>query len=694
MKRGRYFGGATPQNDTVFFKEFLMKSLFACFNRACVSLMVVFSWRFAAAEVRVTSPDGKIAVVVSDSGGVHYRVEVDGQPLLNPSRLGLEFSYGVKLGPTATIEKSETSDYRGYWDNRFGKRRVVRDRWNQLSVTLFEKGLTERRFGVIVRVYDDGVALRYDLNASSKLDTFILYHEKTEFVFAGDYRCWAGEPSACAENPYPEGRLSAIPRSDTNGVYRSTLPLVVQTPQVCVALAESDLLDWAGMFVTGTGTPAVRVALAPRGDGQGCVVSQVPRMSPWRVLMISRSAAELVGSDLIANLATPSQIQDTSWIKPGTCAWDPWWTGLNPHLPEYTGVWSRGDTQAHKEYIDFAAEMGWPYQLVDWYWYENMSTYEVALNLGGKNPGSLPVDFTNCVRQVNLNALIEHARKRGVRLMVWLHSYDLERYGVERACELFSKWGVAGLKVDFMNSDSQETVAWYEKVVSAAARHKLLIDFHGAYKPTGLARTWPNYITQEGVLGNEYNKLEGNRCTPLHTVTLPFTRGLLGPMDFTPGGFINVPVDRFTITQPTQVMGTRARQLAMPVIYLSPLTVFCDSPANYRGAAGIEFYRDLPTVWDETAVPSAEIARHIVVARRSGDRWWLAAMNGNVALKVRVPLSFLGAGNWSLHSFADAPDAAAAPTHVAEKTANVTSADAVEVDLAPAGGFAATLSKP
>ena len=646
-----------------------------------------------ASERRVTSPDGKLAVVVSDDGGAHYSVDVDGQPLLKPSRLGLEFANSLKLGPTAKLEKSEATDYDGYWDNRFGKRRVVRDRWNQLAVTFVEKGLTERRFGAIVRVSDDGVAVRYELTSASKLDGFILYHEQTEFVFAGDYRCWAGEPSPCAENTYPEGKLSAIPRSDSNGVYRSTLPLVVQAPHVFVAVSESDLLDWAGMFVTGTGTPTVKVTLAPRGDGRGCVASQVPRVSPWRVLMIARTAGELVGSDLIANLAAPCQLKDTSWIKPGACAWDPWWTGVNPHLPEYKGVWSRGDTQAHKEYIDFAAEMGWPYQLVDWYWYEHMSSYEIALNLGGKNPESPAIDFAKCVPHVDLPALLDYAKQKGVRLMVWVHSYDLERYGVERACELFSKQGVAGLKIDFMNSDSQETVAWYEKVVSTAARYHLLIDFHGAYKPTGLARTWPNYITQEGVLGNEYNKLDGNKCTPLHTVTLPFTRGLLGPMDFTPGGFVNVPAAQFKIAQPAQVMGTRARQLAMPVVYLSPLTVFCDSPANYRGAAGIEFYRNLPTVWDETVIPSDELARHIVVARRSGDQWWLAAMNGCDALKVRVPLGFLGAGSWSLHSFSDASDAAAAPTHVAEKTQAVTADDTIELGLAPAGGYAATLTK-
>jgi len=653
-------------------------------------LMTLVALSCFSTEVKVASPDGRILVWLNDTNGLSYRVEVDGQPLIKPSRLGLEFANGLRLGSDSKIEENENSDYDGFWENKFGSRRVVRDKWNQISVTVHEAGLAERRFEIVVRVFDDGVALRYLLPEESKLGHFILYHEKTEFAFAGNYTCWAGEPSDCAECLYPRMRLSDIPRSGTSGVYRSTLPLVVQTPTVVVAVAESDLRDWAGLSLTGTGTTTVRVILAPRGDGRGCVVSSAPRQSPWRVLMIARSAAALVSSDLIATLASPCQLSDTSWIKPGASAWDPWWTGLNPNLPEYTGVRSRGDTKADTAYIDFAAEMGWSYQLVDWFWYENMS--KGALNLGGKNPERPPVDFAKHVSSVDLPVLIDHAKQKGVQLIVWLHSNDLNRYGIVRACELFSKWGVAGLKIDFMNSGSQETVAWYEKVISTAAQYRLLIDFHGAYTPTGLARTWPNFITQEGALGNEYNKLDGNKCTPLHTVTLPFTRGLLGPMDFTPGGFLNVPVTQFKITQPAEVMGTRARQLALPVIYLSPLTVFCDSPENYRGAAGIEFYRAIPTVWDETLVLSADIGQNIVEARRSGDRWWLAGINGSDALKVSVPLKFLPKGIWTLRSYADASDSPSQAAHVDEKTRTVDATSVLELNFAPAGGFAATLS--
>ena len=245
-----------------------------------------------------------------------------------------------------------------------------------------------------------------------------------------------------------------------------------------------------------------------------------------------------------------------------------------------------------------------------------------------------------------------------------------------------------------MNSDSQETVRWYADVLAAAAKHKLLVDLHGAYKPTGLARTWPNYITQEGVLGNEYNKIPwlADACTPLHTVTLPFTRGLLGPMDFTPGGFLNRTKTDFKVTEPAQVVGTRARQLAETVVYFSPLLCLCDHPDNYRGQPGVEFFRGLPTVWDETVVLSAEVAQHVVIARRAGTRWYLAAMNGDAPLTLTVPLSFLGAGDWKLRAFADTQASAVTPTELAETSSTIRTDGTLTLTLAPAGGYAATLT--
>ena len=623
-----------------------------------------FTSALTAAERQVVAPGGALKLIVSDKGGLNYQVEVDNETVLAKSPLGLEFKDGIKLGPAAIITKTKTARHNGTWENHFGKRLNVRENWNELRLTLEEQG---RTFGLVVRAYDDGVAFRYDLPEASKLEHFVLTNELTQFRFGGDYRCWFGEESSCAENHYPEATLSAIPLGKQN-----TLPLLVETPAAYVVVAEADLLDWAGMFTTGTGSDIVGVKLASRHDHNGIVVSEAPRMSPWRVLMIGRTAADLVNSDLIANLATPNRLGNVSWVKPGVCAWDPWWTGVNTNLPQFTGLDARGDTASEKEYIGFAAEMGWPYQLMDWNWYKN--------------------DPTVPEPHMNVPEVFAYAKERGVRLFVWMHSKDLTKAGFEKVFSTMEQWGAAGVKVDFMNSDSQETVRWYEDVLKAAAKHRLMVDFHGAYKPTGLARTYPNYITQEGVLGNEYNKLDGRKCTLQHTITLPFTRALLGPMDFTPGGFLNRKPEDFKMTFPAQVMGTRARQLAMTVIYPSPLLVLCDSPANYRGQLGVEFFRDLPTVWDETVVLNAEVGKSIVIARRSGERWYLAAMNGDAAATLNVPLNFLGRKKWALQNFADHPKFSDYQT-VVESTSGVNAKAVLTLSLAPGGGFAGIIKR-
>jgi alpha-glucosidase len=259
------------------------------------------------------------------------------------------------------------------------------------------------------------------------------------------------------------------------------------------------------------------------------------------------------------------------------------------------------------------------------------------------------------------------------------------------------------VKVDFMDSDSQETVQWYEEVLRTAAKYKLFVNFHGAYKPTGLARTWPNYITQEGVLGNEYNKLPGKKVTPAHTLMLVFTRGVLGPMDFTPGGFANVTSDAFQQDAGAkgancQVMGTRARQLAMTVVYASPLLCLCDSPESYLGATrnkpepGLSFFNGLPTVWDETQVLAAAVGSHVVIARRAGEKWYIGAINGDAAATVQVPLLFLGSGRWALSSFADTPESATKPTAIAESQQALKADETLTLHLVAGGGFAGVLS--
>jgi len=635
-----------------------------------------------ATEASVCSPDGKVCITVDDGDGLGYRVTLDGQPALARSRLGLDFAGGFSFGRRARITASKTSKHDETLENRFGQRRVVRDHFDELTVTAAEHADAPNQFKLVVRAYDNGVAFRYELPEQPGLGTFVVTDELTEFAFPHDETCWAGDYSDCTESQYPQKRLSELTRDVS---HPHVLPLLVKLSTGYAAVTESDLLDWAGMFLTaaapradGSARFAAKATLAPRQDRQGLVVGHDRRVSPWRVIMLGRTAGDLVANDLVWLLATPSHVADTSWIKPGVAAWDAWWTGLNPTQPGFHGLNSRGDTRSDKEYIDFAADIGFPYQLIDWFWYEPMN-----------NPKA---DLTKPAAHVDIPGLVAYARKRKVRLLLWLDSHDLERQGFAKVFDQIAAWGFAGVKVDFMNSDSQETVQWYAAALAAAAARHLLVDFHGAYKPTGLARTWPNYITQEGVLGNEYNKIRADACTPLHTVTLPFTRGLLGPMDFTPGGFLNRTAADFKVTAPAQVIGTRARQLAETVVYFSPLLCLCDSPQNYRGQPGVEFFRGLPTVWDDTVVLSADVAKHIVIARRSGDRWYLAGLNGDTPLSLPVRLVFLGAGRWSLRAFGDTVESTAQPERVSDSTRTVTPADELVLSFAPAGGYAGVLS--
>lgn len=637
-----------------------------------------------AATESLTSPDGRIVVAVDDADGLRYRVTLDGAPVLVDSRLGLDLAGGVSLGRATTIVGATRGEQDGRWENPFGQRRVVRDHYREMTLALQERSDAPGRFTLIVRAYDHGVALRYEIPMQPGLEDYVVTDERTEFIFPRDLVCWAGDYSDCAENQYPEKRLGQL---TANLARPHVLPLLVKLESGYAAIAESDLLDWGGMFLTaagpradGSARPGARATLAMRKDGRGLVVGHERRLSPWRVILLAREAAQLVDNELIPTLATPSRIADTSWIKPGVSAWDVWWTGENPTQPGYTGLNSRGDTRSHQEYIEFAAEMGFSYQLIDWYWYEPMNHRDA--------------DLTKPAAHVDIPGLIEFARQREVRLLLWVDARDLARQGIDPVLAHIAAAGFAGVKVDFMNHDGQETVQWYAEVLASAARHRLLVDFHGAYKPTGLARTWPNFITQEGVLGNEYHKIRPDACTTRHEITLPFTRGFLGPMDFTPGGFLNRTAQEFQITHPAQVIGTRARQLAQTVVYFSPLLVLCDSPQNYRGQPGVEFFRGLPTVWDDTVVLSGEVAQHVVIARRSGDRWYLAAMNGDEPATLRVPLSFLGEGRWSLRAFADTADSATQPTKIAESTTAVSATETLELTLAPAGGYAAVLSRP
>ena len=540
-----------------------------------------------------------------------------------------------------------------------------------------------------VRVFDDGIAFRYQIPEQPGIGEFKLASERSEFHFVANHTVWAANYGGFVshqEGEFKKMTLSQIRPGDIIGC-----PLLVNAGAAWIALTEANLTDWAGVYFTAAPNSqnAVITVLSPHPDEQDvAVTSRTPRFSPWRVVMIGDNPGRLIESNIIFNLNEPSVIADTSWVRPGVSAWDRWWSGS--YAPDFDGKLGMS-TASMKYFVDFAAEMGWQYQLVDWTWYGEPFDPSKPMGFGG-HPAA---DLGKSIPELDIPELVSYAKQKGVGIWLWLE-WDNANKQMERVFPLYEKWGIAGVKVDFMQRDDQWMVNFYERLTRLAAQHHLMVDFHGAFKPTGMERTYPNLLTREGVMGNEYNKWS-ERVTPTHNVTLPFTRMLAGPLDFTPGGFRQKTVKTFRaaggdVPGPF-VMGTRAHQLAMPVVFFSPLQVMCDSPYSYRiSPGGLDFWKAIPTVWDETRVIDGTPGDFIVIARRSGSTWYLGGMNGDEARTVNIPLNFLGAGNFKAEIWSDAEEVADYPDRVRRTQTTVNASAELKAAMASGGGYAARLS--
>ncbi len=637
------------------------------------------------ASAQVESPDGKVQIHISVKEKldpyplgkrIYYSILFRGKEILLDSPFGLDFKDMPPLARDLVITGEKRQTIKANWETVLGKNKNILDHCNELRLQLEEAFGLKRRMELIFRAYDDGVALRYYLPEQPAFRQFRLTSERTEFHFAGDHTIWAAQYGTFRSSQEMEFEKISLARVTSNSIIG--LPLLVQVQEdIYVALTEADLTDWAGMYLAGAGSKpyALTTTLSPRPDEPGTLVkSEAPRYSPWRVLMIGEEPGRLIESNLILNLNEPNSVKDASWIRPGKAAWD-WWCGhYAPDADPPVGM----NTATMNYFTQFAADMGFEYMLVDAGWYAMQRPPAVA-------------DITKSIPAVDIPALIQYAHDRKVNVMIWLYWSHVDRQ-LEEAFPLYEKWGISGVKIDFMDSDDQEMVNFYHRVLKKAAEHHLLVDFHGAYKPTGLQRTYPNYITQEGVLGNEYNKWSA-RVTPEHTVTIPFTRMLAGPMDFTPGGFRNVRQAAFKAQNSAPfVMGTRSHQLAMLVVYESPLLVLCDSPYDYRGQAGLDFLKMVPSSWDETRVLNGKVGEYITLARRKGENWYVGGMTNSEPREMTIPLSFLASGNYSARLFMDAAESADFPSRVKDETRNISRDEPLRVKLAPEGGFVMVLA--
>jgi len=635
-------------------------------------------------KVKVTSPNGQITVLLFEAAAtgtpqqasLRYAVEFHGKRLIEASRLGLELAGQAALGPGMHLTGAQAGSADETYTIPVGKTSQVRNRYNSVRADFADA--SGRKLSIEVRAFDDGAALRYIVPEQAGLKQVRIAHEATEFSYAMDattYPLLLEGFQSSYEDEYTQ-RLATGLHAD----WLIGLPLLAEEPGIgWVAITEANIDNYAGMYLRKDSTWAsgsLHAELSPRVDEPGVAVeTATPFSSPWRVLMIGDEPGRLVESNIVLNLNPPSKIADTSWVRAGKSAWD-WWSGqAAPSVSFKTGM----NTATMKHYIDFASASGFPYMLVDAGWAE-------AARSGPQDYAAL-ADITRVTAEIDMPELLRYAKEKNVKLWLWSHWSSVDKY-MDQAFPLFEKWGIAGVKIDFMNRDDQWMVDFYHRVVERAAAHHLMIDFHGAYKPDGLRRTYPNLITREGVMGKEYSKWS-SRVTPTHNTTLPFTRMLAGPMDYTPGAFGNANREKFVArnTMP-MALGTRAHELALFVVFESPFEMVADYPENYQGQQAFNFIKQVPATWDEVRVLSGRPMEWITLARRSGKDWYVGSLTNWDERTVKAPLGFLGEGKYVAEIYGDAADSAQEATHSIYSKQAVDKTTVLNVHMVSGGGNA------
>lgn len=648
--------------------------------------MLTFS---QATTLVLSSPDGHLVMSFfvqaapspneRGSGKLMYSVTFHGKSVIDNSALGLELDDKIPLGSNVAITDSQPGS--GVDDYSLTNTKVshVHDAYNSLLLKAVEADIgdpTGARFMMVeARAYNSGVAFRYVLPQQGAIPSLHLRAEDTEFRFSQDDTAWVlalpGYRSSY-ESEYVRYNLSSL--SNQGGVpskFLIGMPVLLHQPGTAwISLMEADLEGNSSMYVTNpSGNWAghyFSVKLSPRWDDPSyAVIGDLPHHSAWRVIGIADDPGRLVEANLETDLSPANRLQDTSWIHPGKASWN-WWAD-NVDKDGNSGN-EYFTTETMKYYVDFAAESGFPYFFLDAGW-------------------SLPNDITKMNGKVDIPELVKYAATKNVKVWIWLYSESVLQQ-MKEAFPVYEKWGVAGLKIDFVNRDDQEGIKFFYDAARYGAEHHLMIDFHGCHTPWGLMRAYPNVMSYEGVLGLENNKV-GRRDSPVDRSVFPFTRLLAGPLDYTPGAFDNTTEAGFVARNSAPMaMGTRAQQLALYVIYESPIPMVSDSPQSYKGQAAFQFIKDVPTSWDEIRVLEGRPGEFATIARRHGDEWYLGSITNWDERTLEVSLTFLGAGSYTAEIYEDAPDAGTHPKNVAMRTEYVTAGSTERLHLASGGGVA------
>lgn len=627
-------------------------------------------------EYKISSPDGKISVTVSMEAQILWSATVGNHPIFVNNSLSLDLGSAV-LGVNPKVVSAKTTSVNETVQTVVAvKSKTIPNHYNQLTLSL------KPGYKVIFRLFDNGIAYRFETSIKEEI---IVKNEEVSLNFAGDYGVLFPQEETLYshyERLYLDRKLSAL----NAGKFCSLPALVKAGNNVKIGITEADLFDYPCLFMEATGSaafkskyPKVILKSDPKGDREIQNIREADyiaktngtRSFPWRVFMISEEDARLVENQMVFLLSRECKLTETSWIKPGLVAWD-WWNENNIYGVDFkAGL----DTKTYKYYIDFASKHNIPYIILDEGW--TKSTTNI------KEPNAT----------LNLQELIAYGKSKNVDIILWCLWNPLDA-DMEAILDIYAKWGVKGIKVDFMARSEQYMVNFYERTAKACADRKLMVDFHGAFKPSGMARAYPNIINHEGVKGMENCKWSKD-ITPEHDVTLCFTRMLAGPMDFTPGAMVNKNEKDYSISfSHPMSLGTRCHQMAMYVCYDAPLQMLSDSPSNYyKEPECTSFLSKIATVWDNTKILDAKVGDYILTARQKNSDWYLGAMTDWTARSLEVDLSFLGEGSYEIEIMQDGINADISCNDYKRVVKQVTKADKLKINLAKGGGWVAICKK-
>jgi alpha-glucosidase len=607
---------------------------------------------FAQKTYEVKSPNDQLKAIVSvgKAEGITIALDHDGTEVLAPSEISMTLANGKELGADPKVSSVSRKSVNTVIPSPVYKKSEVKDNYNELTINL--KG----NYGIIFRAYDEGFAYRF---FTKMKDSIIVQNEKANFNFSKDHTTFT--PYANSTRPTFEEQFSNSfeqeyvydPITKLNSKRLIILPMIVNLDngkKLCVT--EADLNSYPGMFLNNsTDKPALNAIFAgyPKKVEQGghnnlqmlvkerenyIARTKGTRDFPWRVFVVSASDKDLLNCDMVYKLATPNQIGDISWVKPGKVAWD-WWNNWNLYGVDFrAGI----NNDTYKYYIDFASKNGIEYVILDEGWAVNKKA-----------------DLLQVIPEIDIQELVNYGKERNVGIILWAgyHAFDRDMKNVVKH---YADMGVKGFKVDFMDRDDQDLIDFLWRTAKTCAENKMMVDFHGICKPTGLQRTYPNIINYEGVHGLEQLKWQPKTDDMVkYDVCIPFIRQIAGPMDYTQGAMRNATKNNYApVYSEPMSQGTRCHQLATYVIFESPLNMLCDNPCEYeREQECTDFIAAIPTVWDETVPLDSQVGEYVSVARRHGNDWYVGSMTNWTRRDITLDLSFLPDGNYKVEVFKD-----------------------------------------